>query len=408
MTEIAVTGIGVISSLGVGRDAFWEGVRTGRSGIKRITRFDTAAFQSNIAAWIDDFHPEQFMPPRSYRRMSPLSRMAVAAAVEAIGDSGINLGKTDRERIAVIMGTAYGSSSMVDEFFKGRLREGPRGAHPFIFPETVPNAPASHIAIFLGINGPNSTFCQNALSGESAIMYARNLLLRDCADVVLVGGADEISKMEYSCYDAVLALNRVRVDEGDTIRPLRGGGLVLGEGAGVLVMERAEDARRRDARIYGLLRSGIITGGIAAINRYECRGDQAARAMIRAMEEGGVSPDDIDQIDSSANYSRELDAMEAAVLRRIFGKREGNLAVSPLKYRMGDFGGAGTVRAAAVLLSMHAQVPLPAIAVDFLDDDVSGDLQWHVGTSGTAKVSLMTSSTFGGANSGLIFTTTRG
>ncbi|MBN2687386.1 MAG: hypothetical protein JXR85_04345, partial [Deltaproteobacteria bacterium] len=160
--------------------------------------------------------------------------------------------------------------------------------------------------------------------------------------------------------------------------------------------------------IYGLLRSGIVTGGIAAINRYECRGDQAARAVTRAMEDIGVNPDDIDQIDCSANYSRELDTMEAAMLRRIFGKRGGDLMVSPLKYRMGDFGGAGVVRAAAALLSMHARVPLPAIAVDFLDNDVSGDLQWHVGTSGAVKVSLMTGSTFGGAGSSLIFTTTGG
>ena len=405
MSEIAVTGIGVISSLGVGRDAFWEGVRNGHSGIKRITHFDTTPFRSNVAAWIDDFNPERFMSPRSYRRMSRVSRMAVAASVDALTDSGINLDGIDRERVAVIMGTAYGSSSTVDEFFRGRLREGPRGAHPFTFPETVPNAPASHIAIFHGITGPNSTFCQNEISAETAIMYARNLLLQNLVDVVLVGGADEMSAMQYSCYDAVRALNRVKVKEGEAIRPLRGGGLVLGEGAGILVMERSRFARSRKARIYGYLKSGIVTGGITAISRYDGEGTQTARAVTRAVDEAGVGADDIDQIDISANYSRELDMMEAAMLRRIFRERRGELAVSPLKYRMGDFGGAGIVRAAAVLLSMHAGMPLPTITVDSLVDDSCGDHRWNIGTSGTMKVTLMTSSTFGGASSSFIFTT---
>ncbi len=406
MSDVVVTGMGVISPLGVGRDAFWKGVRSGHSGIKRITHFDATPFRSNVAAWIDDFKPERFIPPRSYRRMSRVSRMAVAASVEALDDSGINLEKIDRERIAVIMGTAYGSSSTVDEFFRGRLREGPRGAHPFTFPETVPNAPASHIAIFHGITGPNSTFCQNEISAETAIMYARNLLLQNLVDVVFVGGVDEISEMQYSCYDAVLALNRVVVREGEAIRPLRGGGLILGEGAGVLVMERSEFARSRDARIYGCLKAGIITGGTTAINRYDAEGTQAARAVISAMKDVGVGPDDIDQIDVSANYSRELDAMEAAMICRIFGKKEDEIEVTPLKYRIGDFGGAGIVRAAAVLLSMHTGVPLPSITVDFLADDSHGDFRWNMRASGAVDVTVMTTSTFGGGSSSFIFTKT--
>ncbi|HEU20520.1 MAG TPA: hypothetical protein ENO00_14645 [Deltaproteobacteria bacterium] len=404
MSEIVVTGIGVISSLGIGRNDFWEGVRTGRSGIKQITHFDTTSLRSNVAGWIDDFKPERFLPPRTYRRMSRVSRMAVAASIDALSDSGVNLEEIDRERVAIIMGTAYGSSSKVDEFFKGRLKDGPRGAHPFTFPETVPNAPASHIAIFHGITGPNSTFCQNEISSETAIMYARNILLQNLVDVVLVGGADELSAMQYSCYDAVRALNRITVSEGETVQPLRGGGLVLGEGAGMLVMERSEFARSRNARIYGCLKSGIITGGAVAINRYDAEGIQTARAVTSAMEDAGVGPDDIDQIDISANYSRELDTMEAAMLRRIFGKKEDEIAVSPLKYRIGDFGGSGIVRAAAVLLSMHAGVPLPAVTTDILIDGACTDLQWNIGASGSVLVTMMTSNTFGGGSSSLIFT----
>jgi 3-oxoacyl-[acyl-carrier-protein] synthase II len=156
------------------------------------------------------------------------------------------------------------------------------------------------------------------------------------------------------------------------------------------------------------LKSGIVTGGIAAINRYESTGEQAARAVRQAMEAGGVTLGEIDQIDCSANCSHELDGMEAAMLRTVFKSRRESLMVSPLKYRMGDFGGAGAVRAVAILLSMYYQAPLPSTTLDSIDGSVPADFQWHMDISEAVKVSLMTTSTFGGASSGMIFTAAGG
>jgi 3-oxoacyl-[acyl-carrier-protein] synthase II len=203
MTDIVVTGIGIVSPLGVGREAFWDNCSNAKTGIKRTTSFDTSFLRSNIGGWVKDFDPSQYMPPGVYRRMSRISRMAVASSVEALKDSGLILDDTDRGRIAVIMGTSYGSSSHAEEFYISLLNNGPRGAQPFLFPETVPNAPASHIAMFHEITGPNSTFCQHEISAENAILYAQNLLLQNQVDVALVGGADELSAIQYSCYDAV-------------------------------------------------------------------------------------------------------------------------------------------------------------------------------------------------------------
>ena len=177
--DVAFTGIGVISSLGIGQENFLASLRKAKSGIKRITSFDTSSLGSNIAGLIEDFDPRQFMSPGIYRRMGRVSRMAVAASIEAVNDSDLILDTLDRERIAVIMGTAYGSSSHVEEFYLSLLENGPRGAQPFLFPETVPNAPASHIAMFHSITGPNTTFCQNEISAENAILYARDLLLQN-------------------------------------------------------------------------------------------------------------------------------------------------------------------------------------------------------------------------------------
>jgi 3-oxoacyl-[acyl-carrier-protein] synthase II len=404
MTDIVVTGIGIVTPLGVGREAFWDNSSKAKTGIKKITSFDTSFLGSNVGGWVKDFDPSQYMSAGAYRRMSRISRMAVASSVEALKDSGLNLDYTDRGRIAVIMGTSYGSSSHAEEFYISLLNNGPRGAQPFLFPETVPNAPASHIAMFHEITGPNSTFCQNEISAENAILYAQNLLLQNQVDVALVGGADELSAIQYSCYDAVGALNKIKVETDEPVNPKLGGGLILGEGAGVLVMERLDFALQRDARVYGILRSGVITGGITSIGHYEAKGEQMARAMFLAMKEANLGPDDIDQISISANFSGELDRMEYNQLKRIFVRPMDNLSVTPLKYLMGDFGGAGAIRVAAILLSLHNQVPLPTVRAEILKSEPECCLRWDINPRGKTQVALMTSTTFGGGTSSLIFT----
>ncbi len=403
MTDIAITGIGLITPLGVGREAFWENCRKAKTGIKKIKSFETGSFRSNIAAWIDNFEPGQFMPPRFYRRMSRISRMAVGASVEALNDSGLIPDTTDSEKIAVVMGTAYGSSSHVEDFYVSLLKDGPRGAQPFLFPETVPNAPASHVAIFHGITGPNSTFCQNEISAENAILYARNLLLQKVVDVALAGGVDELSAMQYSCYDALGALNKIRVKNGEPIKPEPGGGLVLGEGAGMLVMERFDSAIKRGAKVYGILRSGVMAGGIAATGHYEVEGEQMGRAVSLAIKQAAMRPNEIDQINVSANFSRELDPMEQRQLSKIFSGSSHNLAVTPLKYLIGDSGGAGAIRAAAILLSLHHQAPLPTVKIECLKGEPYHSLVWEIYSTKKIRAVLMTTSTFGGASTSMVF-----
>jgi len=221
--------------------------------------------------------------------------------------------------------------------------------------------------------------------------------------VVLVGGADELSAMQYSCYDAVGALNKINVDNDEPINPKLGGGLILGEGAGVLVMERLDFALERDAKIYGILRSGVITGGITSIGHYEAEGEEMARAMSVAIKQAGIEPDEIDQVNVSANFSGELDRMECNQLKIIFRKRNNNLAVTPLKYLMGDFGGAGVIRAAAILLSLHHQLPLPTVNAEILKGEPECSLAWDLRPRGKTQVALMTTTTFGGGSTSLVF-----
>ncbi len=404
MADIAITGIGLVSPLGVGREAFWENCKNARTGIRRITTFETSSLRSNIAGCVQGFDPSTFMPRGVYRRMSRVSRMAVASSVEALEDSGLVLDDMDKEKVAIIMGTSYGSSSSVEDFYVSLLKDGPRGAQPFFFPETVPNAPASHIAMFHKITGPNTTFSQNEVSSENAFLYARNLLLQKQADVALAGGADELSAMQYQCYDALGALNKTRVDSDGPVEAKPGGGIVLGEGAGILVMEKLDHALDRNARIYGILKSGVVAGGVANLGHYEDQGEQAGRTMSFAIAQAGIDPADIDQIDISANFSSELDCMEYDQLKKIFTTRNNHLMVTPLKYLMGDFGGAGAVRAGAILMSLYHQRPLPAVSAEILKCRPKHCLQWNTRTEGETQVALMTSATFGGGSASLVFT----
>lgn len=403
MTSISITGIGVISSLGIGREAFWEGCLAVRSGIKRITTFDTEPYGSNVAACVGEFNPAGFMPAMTYRRMSSISRMAVAASIEAVADSGLCLDKMNRERVAVVMGTSYGSSSHVDGFYCSLLADGPRGAQPLLFPETVPNAPASHISIYHNIQGPNVTFCQNEISAETGMAYARSLLDGNGVDVVLLGGAEELSEILFGCYDAVGGLNKIRVKEGEDIQPKAGGGLILGEGAAVLIMEKKEFARKREARVYGSLVSDIIAGGISPMGHYATQGQSIARAIIRCLEKAGIQPDDIDHVNVSANYAKELDLMEFEQVVDGLQCSGRDLWVSPLKYLIGDFGAAGATRAAAVLLSLYHQISLPAIPISTLRKAEEKPLEWRTGQHETIDKALMTSTTFGGGTASVVF-----
>jgi 3-oxoacyl-[acyl-carrier-protein] synthase II len=399
MTDIAVTGIGVICSLGIGRKTFWENLIKARSGIKKIHSFDPSALKSNVAGCVKDFDPRRFMPIRIYRRISRISQMAVATSIEALADSNIDLDHVDKDRVGVIMGTAYGSGSSVEDFYCSFLNDGPRGAQPFYFPETVPNAPASHIAMFHGITGPNTTFCQNEISAENAVLYAQNILERNYADIVLVGGADELSPILYKCYNTFI--NRIWAEDDGEVKPRPGHGIVMGEGAGMIIMERLDSALKRGAGIYGILKSAVVTGGQAPIGHYEYDGDQMHRAIKLAIKNAGIDPDHVDQISVSANYSGELDRMERRGLSRIFKKQADDLLVTPLKYLTGDFGGAGIVGIAATLMSLRHQVHLPAVTLGNLMGE--SDIVWHTPGEGQISSSLITGSTFGGGSSSMIF-----
>jgi 3-oxoacyl-[acyl-carrier-protein] synthase II len=282
------------------------------------------------------------------------------------------------------------------------LKEGPEGANPSLFPDTVPNAPASQISIYHGIQGPNTTFSHNEISGEQAMAYAFRLLQEERAQVVLVGSVDEMSFVLFHSFAVLHALSpKNEYDEG--MRPFdrKRNGRVLGEGAGILVLEKEGRAKGRGARIYGSLAACASTGSPAGISHYESGGEQMARAMEKTLHQARISPDEVDYVSAAANSTRELDRAEAKAIQKVFGGGSRLPAVSALKGHTGDFCGSGTLRAAALLLSMGGGKIPPTVGLK----DPEFDLDHVLDRPRDKKIqcALLNGFSFGGSNVCLLF-----
>jgi 3-oxoacyl-[acyl-carrier-protein] synthase II len=402
MDDIVITGIGIISACGIGKEAFWKGCLEGRSGIRPIQSFDTSAYRSHLGAEARGFNPKDFMPPLKYRRMSRVSRLAVAASIEAVKDAALKVSPETAPSIGVVLGTGYGSTAQTDEFFVGMLKEGPEGANPSLFPDTVPNAPASQVSIYHGLQGPNTTFSHNEVSGEQAMTYAFRLLQEDRAQVVLAGGVDELSFVLFHSFAVLHALSpKDEYEEG--MRPFdrKRNGRVLGEGAGILVLEKEGRAKERGAKVYGSLVACASTGSPVGTSRYEAGAEQMARAMEKSLRHAGISAGQVDYLSAAANSTQDLDRAEARAIRKVFGGGSRLPAVSALKSHTGDLCGCGALRAAALLLSMGNGIIPPTLGLKEPEFDLDHVLDRSRGKN--IQYALLNGFSFGGSNVCLLF-----
>ncbi|MCX5906664.1 MAG: beta-ketoacyl-[acyl-carrier-protein] synthase family protein, partial [Deltaproteobacteria bacterium] len=372
------------------------------TGIGPIDSFDTSGYPSRLGAATRDFNPKDFMPPLKYRRMSRVSRLAVAASIEALKDAGLRISPERAPAVGVMIGTGYGSTSQTDEFFVGMLKEGPGGANPSLFPDTVPNAAASQVSIYHGLKGPNTTFSHNEVSGEQALACACQFLREDRAEAILVGSVDELSSVLFHSLAALRALSpQGKGPEG--MRPFdrTRNGRVLGEGAGILVLEKKKPARERGAKIYGSVIACASTGGPVGTQRYEAGAEQMARAMKLAFQKGGVTPEQIDYISAAANSTRELDRAEAEAVQRAFGGKSRSVPISSLKGHIGDFCGSFGLRAAGLLLAMGDEKIPPTLGL--ADPEFPLDHILHLPRSQRIQLALYNGFSFGGANVCFLF-----
>jgi 3-oxoacyl-[acyl-carrier-protein] synthase II len=354
----------MVSSIGIGKKLFWEGCLQGISGIKPIQRFDVSSYRSQLGGQLPEVDFKAFIKPANLRRMDRIGKIVVSAVWLAIEDSGLNLMQEDSSQIGISIGTGLGSSDTVDQYFRSLLKEGPLGAAPVLFQTAVPNAITSHCAIEYGIKGVNITFSHKESSTEMAMIFAYHLLKDGRADVIFAGGGDELSEPLYHVYSMLGALSPGRVRGMEGMRPFDQdrNGIVLGEGSGILVLETLDHAKKRGAKIYAEVAGAGLSGSTAGLLRYDLKGDSIARAMSLAAQELNT----VDYISAAANSTPDLDRGEILAIRKVFGKRTGEISVSSLKSMLGEFDGSGGIRACGLALSLYHGIIPPTVGTERL------------------------------------------
>lgn len=399
--RVVITGLGVVSPIGVGQETFWANCLRGISGIKPIQRFDVSSYHSKMGAELPEIDFKSFIKPANLRRMDRVGKVLVSAVRLALDDSGLNLTEENTSRIGISIGTGLGSSDTVDQFFRSLLKEGPTGAAPLLFQTAVPNAVTSHCAIEYGLKGVNITFSHKESSTEMAMAFAYQHLREGRGDIILSGGGDELSEPLYHVYSILGALSPGKGKGTEGMRPFSEdrNGIVLGEGSGILVLERLEHAKKRGAKIYAELAGLGLSSSTDGLLRYDLRGDSIAKAMTLAAQELTT----VDFISAAANSTPDLDRAEICAIQKAFTERANEISISSLKSMIGEFDGSGGIRACGAALSLYYGSIPPTIGTSHLDPRCDLNVVLSQSRKTEIRSALLNSCSNGGSNISLWF-----
>jgi 3-oxoacyl-[acyl-carrier-protein] synthase II len=400
-SRVVITGLGIVSSLGVGKEPFWKNCLEGTSGIKPVKGFDVGSYRSRLGAQLPEIDFKAFIKPANLRRMDRIGKVMVSAVRLALEDSRLDLMKEDSHRMGISFGTGLGSSDTVDQYYRSLLKDGPAGAAPILFQTAVPNSVSSHCSIEFGLKGVSTTFSHKETSTEMAMAFAYQMLREGRADVMLTGGGDELSEPLYHVYSMLSALSPVRGKGVEGMRPFdrTRNGIVLGEGSGILVFETLEHAEKRGARIYGEIGGAGLSGSTDGLLRYDLQGDSIAKAMSQAARDLSI----VDAISAAANSTPDLDRAETLAIRKVFKERAKEISVSSLKSMIGEFDGSGGIRACALALSLFQQIVPPTIGTEYLDPECDLDIVLSQPRKREIRSALLNGCAIGGSNISLWF-----
>ena len=403
--RIVVTGMGVVSSLGTDLETFWKNLLDGKSGVSRIESFDTSEYPTRIAAEIKDWQPENHMDKKEARRMDRFVQFGVAAGGMALRDAGIRIGENaDPERTGVIVGSGIGGLGSWEEQYNILLERGPRRVSPFFIPMMIANMASGQISILYGAKGPNTTAVTACATGTHSIGDSFRIIQRGEADVMICGGAEAaIRPIGMAGFCAMRAMSTRNDEPEKASRPFdaQRDGFVMGEGAGVLVLEELEHARRRGARIY----AEVIGYGMSAdaFHITDPDPDGAARCMKRAIQDAGIAPEDIDYINAHGTSTPAGDKSETEAIKRTFGDHAYKLAVSSTKSMTGHLlGAAGGVEAVILALAIRDGMLPPTINLEYPDPDCDLDYVPKKARPANIRAGLSNSFGFGGHNATIV------
>ncbi len=405
--RVVVTGLGVISPVGNNVSAFWQGIIEGRTGIDKITVFDTSGFDSRIGGEIKGFKPQDYgIRPRDLRRMEKFVQYATAASKQAVDDSNLDLDNEDRSRIGVLIGSGIGSLRIIEEEHKVLLRDGPSRITPFLIPMLIVNEASGWVAIAFGLRGPNSCVATACASGTHAIGDAFKIIQRGAAEVMITGGTESaITPMGLAGFCALRALSCRNDNPQKASRPFdkERDGFVMAEGAGVVVLESLEHAKERGAEIYAEIAGYGMSCDAYHITAPDPDGEGAAMAMRAALNDAEMAPDRIDYINAHGTSTKLNDKIETMAIKKVLGPHAKQVMVSSTKSMLGHLlGAAGGVEFIATCLTLKRNIVHPTINYEYPDPECDLDYVPNQARQAQVRVAMSNSLGFGGHNATLI------
>lgn len=405
--RVVVTGLGMLTPLGNDVATTWQSLQAGKSGIEFITHFDTEAYTTKFAGLLKNFDVEQFFPAKEARKMDMFIQYGVAAGLQAFKDSGIEVSEENAHRIGAAIGSGIGGLGLIEENHAKLLASGPRKLSPFFVPSTIINMIAGHLSIMLGLQGPNISIVTACTTGVHNIGHAARMIAYGDADAMLAGGAEKASThLGMGGFGAARALSTRNDAPQQASRPWDKDrdGFVLGDGAGVVMLEEYEHAKARGAKIYAELVGFGMSGDAYHMTSPPETGRGAAWAMKHALNDAGVNPDQVQYINAHGTSTPAGDIAETMAIKSVFGDKPQGLMVSSSKSMLGHLlGAAGSVESIITVLSLQDQVVTPTINLDNPDEGCDLDYVPHEARQATMEFALCNSFGFGGTNGSILF-----
>ncbi|HBU08818.1 MAG: beta-ketoacyl-[acyl-carrier-protein] synthase II [Omnitrophica WOR_2 bacterium RIFOXYC2_FULL_45_15] len=404
--RIVITGLGVISPVENDVESFWQALLAGKSGIGPITTFDSSAFDSQIAGEVKSFDPLKYMDSKEAKRMEKFAQFAVAASRQAVSDAKLDLSRENTERIGVLIGCGIGSLRIVEQEYKTYLEKGPSRITPFMVPLMIVNEAAGQVSILLGLKGPNSCVTTACASGSNAIGDAFRMIQYGDADIMLAGGTESsITHLGVGGFCSLKALSRKNDTPEKASRPfdkLRDG-FVIGEGAGVVILEELEHALKRNAKIYAEMAGYGMSADAYHMTAPDPSGSGAQRAMQSALSDAGLKPEEIHYINAHGTSTALNDKIESLAIKNTFGAYAHKVAISSTKSMTGHLlGAAGGVEFVVCCLSIRDSVAHPTINQEVPDPECDLDYVPNISRKMKINTALSNSLGFGGHNATLI------
>ena len=405
--RVAITGIGVVTPIGITRDGLWRGLQAGRSAVRTITRFDPAMFRSQNAAQIDDFVPTDFLEQKRAKRLERFGHFAVACARLALDDAGIDLAREDRERIGSMMGSALGGVAYAESQMHVFVDKGLKAIDPALALMVFAGAASCNIAIEFGVQGPNSTNAMSCASGSIAIGDGFREIRNGNADIMLCGGVEApLAPLTFGAFAIIRAMSTRNDAPERASRPFDRDrdGFVMGEGGAVLVLEELTRARARGAHIYAEVVGFGNSNDAYHMTAPRPDGTQAARSMRRALADGHVAPTDIGYVNAHGSSTPLNDPTETLAVKQVFGDHARRLQVSSTKGYYGHaLGASGAFEAAICALALERRWLPPTVNLEQPDDQCDLDYIPREGRAADVEYALSNSFGFGGINAALVF-----